>query len=109
MAALARITQPTLTRSESRFLAKLSAMTRQSDPLRFLWQVINSRPIVEGSEPALWSIPSATKEGASHTVDIDARVCSCEGFHFKYRCPHLSVADFAARLRFKFNRRSDNA
>lgn len=100
---MAKLACQPLTRSEARIYAKLSALTRQSDPLRFIWQALSSRPIVEGPEPSLWSVPSATKKEVFYMVDIDLRTCTCSGFTFRRRCPHLAVADFAATLRFKFN------
>ncbi len=98
----------TLSRSESRFLVKLSAMVGRSDPrpaaaLRFIWQLINSRPAAADPEPTLWLVPSATKDAVSYTVDIDSRLCSCEGFHYRRICPHIAVAFFAARLLFEMN------
>ncbi|MEW6210919.1 MAG: SWIM zinc finger family protein [Acidobacteriota bacterium] len=102
MATLAHTT-PTLSRSESRFLAKLSALAGRSDPLRFIWQAINSRPAVCGDDPALWLVPSASVEDVSYTVDIDARTCSCEGFAYRRTCPHIAVAFFAARLLFEMS------
>jgi hypothetical protein len=100
MSTSARTIQP-LTASDARYLAKLSAMVGRDAPLRFIWQVINSRPAVAGSEPHLWLVPSASVEDVTHTVDIDARLCSCDGLH--YRCSHLRVADFAARLLFEMS------
>ena len=100
---MAKLAQAILTRSETRFYETLRALTRQADPARFLWQVLNSRPAVEADEPTLWLVPSASREGVSYQVDIDARTCSCSGFRFRHRCPHLAVADFAVRLLFELS------
>jgi hypothetical protein len=91
----------TLGRDEVLYYSKLLAWTGSKTPLRFIWQVINSRPAVEGSEPQIWYVPSASNENWFYEVNIELRVCNCNGWRFKNTCSHLRIADCAARLRFE--------
>jgi hypothetical protein len=68
--------------------------------LRFALAVLNTRPAIAGTEPQLWHVPSSSGHG-HYLVDIDVRACTCDGFHHRHRCPHLAIADRAARLRFE--------
>jgi hypothetical protein len=79
------------------------------EPLRFLWQALNSRPVVEGPDPVLWLVPSSQDTRKLYEVDIEARICDCDGFHFKHRCSHLPVADFTARLLYEMRQGDGSA
>jgi hypothetical protein len=89
-----------LTADETRFYAMLREMAGCHAALKFFWLVINSRPAVTGPDPQVWLVPSTSEAGRFYEVDIDLRICLCNGFNFKHRCSHLRVADRAARLRY---------
>lgn len=87
-----------LSSSEIGFYSLLCSWADCSDPLRFIWQVLNSRPAIDGQEPALWHVLSASEPGKFYLVDIESRLCNCEGFYFRHSCSHIRVADRAARF-----------
>lgn len=91
-------TAPTLGRTEARFYERPRAWAGRSNPLGFIWQVLDTRPAVAGPEPQLWLVPSATRDDQNYLVNIAARCRVCDGFHFRHACPHLEAADRAARL-----------
>ncbi len=92
-----------LSRNEGKFLSRLLDWSgRESGALRFVWQVLTSRPAIAGVyQPTNWRVPSATTEGRFYEVDIEWRWCNCIGFAFRHRCSHLEVADRAAWLSYQ--------
>jgi hypothetical protein len=86
---------------ETRFYLMLRELAGSDAALKFFWLVINSRPAIAGPDPQVWLVPSTSEAGRFYEVDIDMRVCLCDGFNFKHRCSHLAIADRAARLRYQ--------
>src|SRR5262245_7403644 len=85
-----------VSRMEARFYEHLYDLASGEHPLQFDWQVLNSRPIDQGSASAVWLVPSASTEGVFHKVDVEVRIWDCDGWRFKHTCSHLRVADRAA-------------
>jgi hypothetical protein len=90
-----------LTGDETRFYAMLRELAGRDAALKFFWLVISTRPAISGPDPQVWLVPSTSEAGRFYEVDIDLRICLCDGFNFKHRCSHLAVADRAARLRYE--------
>lgn len=65
---------------ETRAYDPLRAWAGREDAARLIFAVLNSRPVV-ASDPDLpkWFVPSASRAGEFHIVDIEHRVCDCAG------------------------------
>jgi hypothetical protein len=99
--ALKKAQSVTMTNDEAGSYQALVSWAMRDGALRFVFAVINTRPVVAGPDPQKWFVPSSSRAGEFHTVDIDLRVCDCAGWMFKRHCSHLAIADRAARLRFE--------
>src|ERR1044072_9117006 len=85
--ALAKAKLITLRRDEARAFEQLRAWAGRTNAARFVLAVLASRPVVASeSEPELWLVPSASRAGEFHCVDIELRVCDCSGWRYKHTC-----------------------
>lgn len=92
----------TIKGDEAQAYERLRLWAARDDAARFVLAVLASRPVIAGDpEPQKWFVPSASRAGEFHIVDIELRVCDCAGWSFKHHCSHLGVADRAARLRYE--------
>ncbi|HKQ07016.1 MAG TPA: hypothetical protein VJ464_17940 [Blastocatellia bacterium] len=52
----------------------------RDDAARFVLLVLGSRPVVVSEpDPPKWFVPSSSRTGEFHVVDIELRVCDCSG------------------------------
>ena|SRR5689334_24512523 len=99
---MAKAKSITLKRNEAAAYEALREWSRCDEAARFVLAVLGSRPVVASEEdPQKWLVPSQSRAGESHCVDIELRVCDCAGWRFKRHCSHLATADRAARLRYE--------
>lgn len=95
-------------RAESGFYSLLREWSGSQCPLQFIWQLINTLPATDDPEPSLWQVPSSSESGKFYLVDTEARLRTCDGFHFRHCCSHLRVANRATLLRYRLLNSADS-
>jgi hypothetical protein len=92
-----------LTREQAAYIAAvMDQVGCGPESPKVLWLALHSVPV---DAPVVWQVPSLTREGHYHRVDVVAETCDCEYYQYRRECKsHLPAARFAAALALRLSR-----
>jgi hypothetical protein len=83
-----------LSRAEARLYARLRVWLGSDNVVSFLARLVRTYQDKDGRR----IVPSASKRGHAHVVDIGRGVCTCTGYYWRRRCSHLKLARIKEKI-----------